>query len=208
VICLARNQEQNEKMREERKKQILEEALRQFAGKGLFATKIKDIAEAVGMAQGLIYHYYKSKEDIYVELIGDALDKMSNAVYMLQELPKPPHQKIQMAIERLLETIECSEVFTQTCLLIAQATNSTAVPENAKKLIEEKRDIPYQVIAQIMAEGQKQGTIIKADPSELAVIFWTSINGLALYKATRQNGVAIPDARILISLFLEGDTHG
>lgn len=202
---MVRNNQQNEKMREERKEQIKAEALRQFATKGLFATKIKDIAEGVGMAQGLIYHYYKSKEDIYVELVEDALDKMNIAVFMLKDLPLAPHEKIRLAIVELLNTIESSDDFTQTCRLITQAANSTAIPENAKKLIEEKRDIPYQEIAKIMADGQKEGTIIKADPNELAVIFWTSINGLAIYKATRQNSVAMPEARILINMFLKGE---
>jgi AcrR family transcriptional regulator len=155
------------------------------------------------MAQGLIYHYYKSKEEIYVELLKNALDKMNSAIFMLQEKPLPPHEKIRIAIEHLLQTIESSDNFTQTCCLIAQATNSTAIPEKAKKLIEEKRDIPYQEIAKIMADGQKEGTIVEADPNELAVIFWTSINGLAIYKATLQVSIAMPDARILINLFLK-----
>ena len=199
---MARNKQQNEKMREERKEQILLGALHQFAAKGLFATKIKDIAEAVGMAQGLVYHYYKSKDEIYVELIKNALDKMNEAVYSLKEMSLPPHEKIRLAIEQLLKTIESSNDFTQTCRLIAHATNSTAIPEEAKKLIEEKRDIPYQEIAKIMAQGQEEGTIIKADPNELAIIFWTFINGLAIYKATRQDSTAIPHADILINMFI------
>lgn len=204
---MARNQEQNAKMRGEKKEQILAGALHEFSTKGLFATKIKDIAESVGMAQGLIYHYYKSKEEIYEELIKNALDKMNSAVFMLKEMPLRPHEKIKTAIEKLLQTIETSDDFTQTCRLIAQATNSTAIPENAKKLIEEKRDIPYQEIAKIMAEGQKEGTIVRADPKDLAMIFWTSINGLAIYKATRQEGIAMPNPDILINMFLKEKNH-
>ncbi|MGI6679488.1 MAG: TetR/AcrR family transcriptional regulator [Dehalobacterium sp.] len=200
---MARNMEQNEKIREERKKQIQSAALRLFATKGLFATKIKDIAEAVGIAQGLIYHYYKSKEDIYVELIKDALNKMNEAVFSLKKMPQPPHVKIRTALEELLHVIENSEDFIQTCRLIAQASNSTAIPESAKKLIEEMRDIPYQEIARIMGDGQKEGTIIEADPQDLALIFWTSINGLAMYKASRTNRVKMPDVCLLINIFLK-----
>ncbi|OPX86805.1 MAG: HTH-type transcriptional repressor KstR2 [Pelotomaculum sp. PtaB.Bin104] len=200
---MARNQQQNKKMREDRKEQIQAEALHQFATKGLFATKIKDIADGVGMAQGLIYHYYNSKEDIYVELIKEALDKMNAAILMLMEMPVPPHEKIIMAIKQMLYTIENSDDFTQTCRLIAQATNSTAIPEGARKLIEEKRDLPYQEMAKIIAAGQKEGTIIDADPKELALVFWTSLNGLAIYKATRQDHTAMPDPRILINIFLK-----
>jgi len=66
-------------MREERRTQILEHALILFATKGLAATKISDIAEASGIAQGLLYHYFPSKEAIYVELIRKAFDGMSEA---------------------------------------------------------------------------------------------------------------------------------
>lgn len=205
---MARSRQQNEKMREERKEQILSGALQQFAAKGLFATKIKDIAETVGIAQGLIYHYYKSKDEIYVELIEKALDKMNSAVFSLKEMTDPPHEKIKMAVKQLIKTIEDSRDFTQTCRLIAHATNSAAIPEAAKNIIEKKRDIPYREIAKIMADGQKEGTIVEADPNELAVVFWTSINGLAIYKATRQGRTAMPNADILINMFLKEDSCG
>ncbi len=200
---MARSQEQNEKMRLERKEQILVGALHQFSAKGLYATKIKDIAESVGMAQGLIYHYFKSKEEIFAELVTSALDKMNSAVFELEKMPLPPHEKIKAAIKQLLQTIETSDRFTQTCCLINQATNSTAIPANVKKMIDEKRDIPYLVLAKIIAEGQIEGTVVAGEPFALAMIFWTSVNGLAIYKATRQDNVTLPDADILINMFIK-----
>ncbi len=206
---MARNKQQNQQIREERKEQILQAALHQFSTKGLFATRISDIAETAGIAQGLMYHYYKSKEEIYVELIADALDKMNSAVFWLKDLPLPPHEKIRMAIEQMINTIESSEKFNQTCRLIAHASNSTAIPEKARQLIESKRDIPYQEIANIMAQGQEEGTIIKtADPHELAILFWTSLNGMAIYRATRTEPERLPRAQILINMFLEENDHG
>lgn len=200
---MARNQEQNEKMRAERIARIRSEALHQFASKGLIATRIKEIAEGAGMAQGLIYHYYKSKEEIYVELISHALDQMNAAVDALKEMPLPAHEKIKAVIRQMLLTIETSEDFNQTCRFIANATNTTAIPEDAKRVIESKRDYPYQEIAGIMAQGQREGTIIEADPRELALVFWTSLNGLAIYKAARNDSPAMPDANILINMFLK-----
>jgi len=190
-------------MRLERKEQIMAAALREFSAKGLYATKIKDIAESVGMAQGLIYHYFKSKEDIFAELVTDALDKMNDAVIELGKMPLPPHQKITAAIKQLLYTIETSERFNQTCCLINQAANSTALPANIKEVIDQKRDLPYQVLAKIIAAGQQEDTVISGDPIGLAMVFWTSINGLAIYKATRQNSVSLPDADILINMFVK-----
>ncbi|MEZ4833367.1 MAG: helix-turn-helix domain-containing protein [Caldilineaceae bacterium] len=47
-------------------------ALRLFATNGLAGTKVADIAAAAEMSHGLLYHYYRAKEDIYVELIRHA----------------------------------------------------------------------------------------------------------------------------------------
>ena len=200
---MARSSSQNEKMRGDKNKMIKQEALRQFSRKGLFGTKIKDIAEGVGMAQGLIYHYYSSKDAIYAELIGDALDKMNEAVTALRDMPLPPHEKIRAAVVQLLATIESSDDFNQTCRLISHAANSEAIPESAQKAIAEKRDIPYRELAKIIKEGQQAGTLREGDPDELALIFWTSINGLAIFKATTPECAKTPDPQLLIRIFLK-----
>ncbi|KUO63602.1 MAG: hypothetical protein APF84_18760 [Gracilibacter sp. BRH_c7a] len=205
---MARNQEQNDKIRKERKEQIRAEALRQFATQGLFATRIADIAAGVGMAQGLLYHYYPSKDMIFVDLIDDALDKLNKASLYVKDMQASAREKILFALQELLKTIETSEQFSDTCRLIAQATNSTAIPEDAQQLIEEKRDIPYEAIATVMAAGQREGSVIAGDPRMLAILFWTSVNGLAIYYSTRKDAGEMPDYRILAKMFLRDKVFG
>jgi len=200
---MPRNQEKNIQLKDRRKEQILEEARNQFAVKGLAATKITDISSCLGISQGLIYHYYASKEEIFVELIRDAFEKMSVAALNLEKMAIPPHEKIKEALYQLLDTIEHSEAFVRTCLLIAQATISTAIPKEAKNIILDLRDIPYQAVANIMAEGQKEGTIQNGSPAQMSMAFWAAVNGLAIYKATRGDGVSLPDAAILLNMFLQ-----
>ena len=55
----------------ERRNQLIDTALTLFAEKGFERTTIKDLSEAAGVAQGLIYHYFESKE----ELLFAAVDK-------------------------------------------------------------------------------------------------------------------------------------
>jgi AcrR family transcriptional regulator len=54
---------------QERRNQLIDAALALFAEKGLDNTTIKDLAARVGVAQGLIYHYFASKEDLLVAVI-------------------------------------------------------------------------------------------------------------------------------------------
>jgi len=199
---MARSKEQNERIRESRKEKIRNAALLHFVKQGLFATRIQDIAAQAEIAQGLLYHYYSSKEEIFVELINDALDKTIDASYSVRDMKMGPSEKIRFALERLVETIEHSQTFLDTCRLITQATNSTAIPKPAQDLIQEKRNIPYQVIEKIMEEGQKEGTIVAGDPKMLSIFFWTSINGLAVYYSTNNNRDVKLDYRVIASMFL------
>jgi AcrR family transcriptional regulator len=199
---MPRNREQNEQMRSQRTEQILAASLRLFARRGLSATKISDIAAETGMSQGLIYHYYSSKEEIYTDIIKDAFRRLNEAVTTLKNMPLSPDEKIKKAFEGLLINLEKHEDSAQYHYLVAQASVSDAIPEEAKKTIKENRDYPYHVMEEIIREGQKQGTIKKHDPKEMSVIFWTTIKGLAFHRAVLGNRFKAPSAEILMEMFL------
>lgn len=59
-----RRAEQNQAMREESRARIISAALRLFASHGYARTTVRMIAEAAGVAQGLMYSYFASKEDL------------------------------------------------------------------------------------------------------------------------------------------------
>ena len=173
-----------------------------FATKGLAATKITDIASAAGMSQGLLYHYYRSKEDIFVELIRSAFERMNTASLELEKLPLPPQEKIRLAIETLLQGLNDNEDTGRYYLLIAVATASEAIPEAAKTIIQKENLVPYEVITRIISEGQKDGSIKDYEAKDLALVFWTSMKGLAIHKAVHGNKFKMPDADILMSMFI------
>jgi AcrR family transcriptional regulator len=63
---------------EQRRLQLIDTALAVFATKGVDGATVKDLSEAAGVAQGLLYHYFRSKD----ELLEAALDRH----YFLPEL--------------------------------------------------------------------------------------------------------------------------
>ena len=199
---MPRNKEENQRIKDERREQILSNALKLFARNGLAATKISDIALAAEISQGLIYHYYKSKEEIFVELISFAFDRINQACLWLESQPLPPAEKIAFAIRELLRLLEEDENAARYHLLIAQATATEAIPVKAKEIIKQKNTLPYESIERIMAAGQNEGTIKQNNARELALVFWTSINGLAIYKAVHGKKFKAPNATILINMFV------
>ena len=55
-------------MRDEMRERILRESLRYFARNGFAGTRIADLARGIGIAQGTIYRYFDSKEDLFAAL--------------------------------------------------------------------------------------------------------------------------------------------
>jgi AcrR family transcriptional regulator len=59
-----RTEEQNERLREQRRAQLLAAALRVFARQGFHAASVSDVAAEAGVSQGTVYHYFDSKESL------------------------------------------------------------------------------------------------------------------------------------------------
>lgn len=73
---MPRTPEQFEKIREEKKKIILDTALELFANQGYAATSIKVIAEKAGISKGLMYNYFDSKETLLRTILMQLMEEM------------------------------------------------------------------------------------------------------------------------------------
>jgi AcrR family transcriptional regulator len=73
-----RSEEQYEQIREERKKQIMEVALELLAEEGFGKVSISKIAKKAEISKGLMYNYFKSKEDLIVEIMISAFYELAD----------------------------------------------------------------------------------------------------------------------------------
>lgn len=58
----------------EKRERILEGALKAFAKKGFYNTKVSEIASEAGVADGTIYLYFKNKDDLLISLFEDRME--------------------------------------------------------------------------------------------------------------------------------------
>jgi AcrR family transcriptional regulator len=189
---MARTAAQNKRIRDAKRELILTTALNQFSLKGYYSARIQDIAETADISQGLMYYYYPSKEAIYIDLVGDSIEKINETARFVREMNKSYGEKIMYALRILFKTIETSYRFRQTCRMIAQATYQADISEEAQSQLDKKRDIAYRIMAEIFRKGQIEGSVVSGDPMELSILFWTSVNGLAIYYATRDIATTLP----------------
>ena len=198
---MGRNAEVNQQIKADRREAILAAAIVLFTRKGLEGTKTSDITAAAGISQGLLYHYFASKEAIFIALIETALQKMNAACRLLEEMPLSPGEKVRLAIARLLEGLVHHTETPQYYLLIAQATVSEAIPEEAKQIISKENRMPYEVMTRIFAAGQTAGDFRDDSPAMLAQMFWTTFTGLSIYKAVHNTWFIPPNPEMIWKMF-------
>ncbi len=73
---MPRTTEQFEEIRETRKQQIMDVALKLFAAKGYDSTSISLISKKANISKGLLYNYFNSKEDLLIQLVNDGFEDM------------------------------------------------------------------------------------------------------------------------------------
>lgn len=79
---------------EERKAEIIQTAKHIFSEKGYKATQVKDIVSEIGVAQGLFYYYFKSKEEVMEAVAEDYANKIIDKINFLVDSQDKPIEKI------------------------------------------------------------------------------------------------------------------
>ncbi len=86
-------------MKETRKDQIMNTALKLFAQKGFFNTTISDIAKEMGMSVGNMYNYFPSKESLAKELLIYTSKKFGDEIRKINEANISTQEKIEKIVE-------------------------------------------------------------------------------------------------------------
>ena len=114
---MGRTKETAEKMREATREKIISAAVDLFAQKGLAGTSAKDIAKRAGVSVGLMYHYYKSKEEVFAAIEQQAVAEIAQLQEMLENEKSPENAIKLLADEIFKEMGESLEFARWTALL-------------------------------------------------------------------------------------------
>jgi AcrR family transcriptional regulator len=79
---------------EDKRRLILDAAVRVFARKGFHASRVGDIAEEAGVAHGLLYHYFRSKDEVLECIFTETWADIIAAARMVEETDEPARERL------------------------------------------------------------------------------------------------------------------
>ncbi len=168
----------NQRLKDERREGILRAALAVFAGKGLAAAKISDVARAAGLSHGLVYHYFESKEAIYAALVEELFARVSADLDAIAGAGGGPLARIRGFIEHRLARLAVEpEMFR---LVVQAYLHPDAIPPSTRDVLQHFAGRCLLVMATAIREGQARGELVPGDPEALAAALFATMNGIAM----------------------------
>jgi AcrR family transcriptional regulator len=169
-VMSPRSQEQLAEIRELSRQKILEAGLDLFGSQGFHNTSISQVAKAAGVAKGLIYNYFESKEAL-LEAIFHAGMAESQQYFEQAEALSTPQEKIEffinLAINYTTENVQHSRLLISLGLQIQEFPTLKDIVVSKYKFT-----IPY--ITELMRQAGH------ADPEGDATILASALDGIAL----------------------------
>jgi AcrR family transcriptional regulator len=193
-----RSDQDNERIREARREQILEAALKVFARRGLAASRIADIAAEAGISQGLVYHYFGGKDDIFTVIVERSLQGTAWVTSAARERPGTAWDRISWMFDTMVRGGRESPEYLLT---VVQASTTEAVPEGTHELMERYGVRIMEDVVTLIQEGQAAKYVVDGDPRMLAVALFACVQGLALSTVTGSDAPELlPDPNLMLRM--------
>lgn len=196
---MPKSQERCQEIREETRSKILHNSMLYFARNGFAGTKISDLAKHIGIGQGTLYVYFKSKEELFNEIytLTNYSEDIKN-LKILVHLPVSAQKKIRELSKSIMANLMQDENYA------AKVALNTQMTFEKKEFVSEEtiyQSELYQLTEKIIIQGQKEGNVVDGIPMKLADYFWGVVYLYSLKKlfTTKYELISEEDlARILL----------
>jgi TetR/AcrR family fatty acid metabolism transcriptional regulator len=143
-------------MAEAKAQQILQAAVRVFAAQGYEATRVGDIAKEAGVAYGLVYHYYKSKDAVLEAVFREAWGRLLAAVALAEETGEDAADQLALVVKIVLRSWRDDPDLVR--LLVREITRNPHIQDELDEIAQ-----AFAALERIVRRGQTEGTF-RAEP--------------------------------------------
>jgi AcrR family transcriptional regulator len=154
---------------QEKRKRILEAAIRVFAEHGYHGARVGDIAGDAGVAHGLLYHYFASKDDVLRTIFVENWGELIARFRAVEASDEPADQKLEGLAKILLRT------WRNDPALVTVMVREVARSQLLQGQVEDVREA-FAIFQRVIEEGQAAGTFRRDVDARLAS--WVVYGGL------------------------------
>jgi AcrR family transcriptional regulator len=152
----------------DKRRLILDAAVRVFARQGFHTCRVSDIADEAGVAYGLVYHYFSSKEEILDTLFLERWDLMLAAISEADARERSARDKLEAIAGFIVESYRHDPELMKVIIVEVTRAANTFGRTHLGQIRE-----AYAQIASIVARAQTDGAFRnEIDPSFAALAFY------------------------------------
>jgi len=138
--------------RENKRRRIIDAAIEVFAAKGFFGARVSEIAESAGVADGTIYLYFRSKDEILISLFEEKMGEINRRFAELLGRFDDPAEKLRHYVVEHLRLVAEQPRLMQV-LTIELRQSARFVREYSPKAFAKY----LALLGSILEEGQRRG---------------------------------------------------
>jgi TetR/AcrR family transcriptional regulator, fatty acid metabolism regulator protein len=154
---------------EEKRRLILDAAVRVFARDGFHTSRVGDIAEEAGVAHGLLYHYFSSKDEVLLTVFSENWSDLLVRFEAVEASDEPADEKLRGLVKILLRTWR-----NDPALVTVMVREVGRSPHLATQVDDIGRG--FAVIQRVVEQGQADG-VFRPDIDPL-LASWVIYGGL------------------------------
>jgi TetR/AcrR family transcriptional regulator, fatty acid metabolism regulator protein len=157
---------------EDKRRHLLDAAVRVFARKGFHATRVGDIAEEAGVAHGLLYHYFESKDQFLEAVFHENWSVLLARIASVEETDEPAADQLRHIAAIVLRTwLHLPDVVR---VVIREFGRSPELADRIGELAQ-----PIDAIQRVIARGVARGEFRQdIEPRVAATVVYGSIDEL------------------------------
>lgn len=188
-----------------KRERILDAAVKVFAAEGFYNAKVSQIAQAAGVADGTIYLYFKSKDDLLIQLFEDRMERVNATLREALATTDSAAIRLKRVVRLHLELVEANRDMAEV-ISVELRQSSKFIREYANPKFAEF----LRTIAGAVVEGQRAGELRSdIDPYIFARSLFGALDEIAVAWLVKHPGskasIDLPRAAEHVgNLFIDG----
>ena len=169
---------------------IIDAAAKCFMQAGFSATSIDDVAEYLGATKGRIYHYYRSKAELFFDVHRLGMELNVSAVEPLAKSDEPAEIRLlrmcNAHVRNMLDNIDYQRVVLQGVEMHLASSTTPKQREKLKVLMKE-REYYEGLFRDVLVTGREEGAFRFENPSFASKAVLAILNNPVLWYKPRKN---------------------